>query len=522
VNYTDAENDMPGSITVTIDGGTSVNITAKAGQDGDFTNGEIYQITINGASLGGGTHTFHFTASDGIDNATGDIGSHSGPTVTMPPPPPGGGGGGGGIQPGVTSVLQYLTQTGRFTEDVTAKSEDRKVQLYIPKDTIGQNRLGSLLSSISIKQMDEPPSPPEGYSVIGPIYRLGPDRATFDPPIDLTIKYNQSQIPEGVSKARLVVASFDTYDKTASEWEVLESTVDPESDTITTKVSHFSAMAVLAPTGPANFKFTELVIKPKEVKLGQSVHIIATITNIGDLAGSYEVSLIIDGIAVQSKEITLNSGESDMPSFSVIPDVVGIHTVNIGDLEGTFMVKELEPATFTTSSLAISPAEVNIGEETEIKVTVTNIGDITGTYELSLKINGAIALTKEVTLDPGTSIDVVFITTEDTAGVYSVEANELRGTFTVTEEVPSVPSAPSIPQTPPPLPSPMPTPAPASENNWWLIGYIIGGVAAVILISYLLVSKYSPTMLTRLALHTSRLNGQELWSWFQREVLKKQ
>jgi hypothetical protein len=96
------------------------------------------------------------------------------PAPPSPPTLPAAGGGGAG-PPGITSVLQYLTQAGRFKEDVTAKSEDRKVKLFIPKDTIGKNRVGSLLSSISIREMDEPPSLLADYSAVGLVYRLGPD-----------------------------------------------------------------------------------------------------------------------------------------------------------------------------------------------------------------------------------------------------------------------------------------------------------------------------------------------------------
>jgi len=81
VNYTDADNDPPGFIKVIIDG-TSYPMNHRAGQDGDHTNGEIYEYTITGAVLGVGSHTFQFNASDGIDYATGDTGVHSGPTVT--------------------------------------------------------------------------------------------------------------------------------------------------------------------------------------------------------------------------------------------------------------------------------------------------------------------------------------------------------------------------------------------------------------------------------------------------------
>ena len=82
VNYNDADNHAPVSINVTING-TPYEMTVRAGQNGDYTNGEICECTITGATLGLGSHTFQFNASDGIDYATVDVGVHSGPVVIV-------------------------------------------------------------------------------------------------------------------------------------------------------------------------------------------------------------------------------------------------------------------------------------------------------------------------------------------------------------------------------------------------------------------------------------------------------
>ena len=80
VNSTDADNHAPYSINVTIDG-ISYPMNARAGQDGNYTNGEIYEYTTTGAVIGVCSHTFQFNASDGMDYATGDIGVHSSPII---------------------------------------------------------------------------------------------------------------------------------------------------------------------------------------------------------------------------------------------------------------------------------------------------------------------------------------------------------------------------------------------------------------------------------------------------------
>jgi len=178
------------------------------------------------------------------------------------------------------------------------------------------------------------------------------------------------------------------------------------------------------------------------------------------------------------------------------------------------------PATFTTSALTISPNEVNTGESVTIGATVANIGDVSGMYQVTFKIDGVLVQTKNVTLDEGTSLEVIFKISTDVAGTYTVDIDGLRGAFTVREEVPAAPLAPAVPQTPTPFPSP--TPAPAPEANWWLIIGVIGGVAVVVLVSYFLVRKCSLAVRTGLYLNISRLSGQKLWNWFKKEVLKKQ
>jgi len=134
------------------------------------------------------------------------------------------------------------------------------------------------------------------------------------------------------------------------------------------------------------------------------------------------------------------------------------------------------PAVFAPSSLSISPVEVNIGETVTISLSVTNTGGKSGSYKVTLKINGVVEATKQVTVDAGLSEEVTFTISKDIAGTYSVDVNGLTDSFTVKEEEAAVIPAPSTP----------PTPTPAKEINWPVLWGVIGGVVAMGLLIFFL------------------------------------
>jgi hypothetical protein len=137
-----------------------------------------------------------------------------------------------------------------------------------------------------------------------------------------------------------------------------------------------------------------------------------------------------------------------------------------------------KPASFSLSSLVISPNEVAIGGSITISVNVANTGEQAGSYSLTLKVDGAVEATKDITVAAGSSQNVTFATAKDLPGSYSVDINGLSGTFVV-KEAPSVPPAPE-PASPAPEPAPpAPPAAPAKSGNWPVLWGVIGGVILV-------------------------------------------
>jgi len=149
---------------------------------------------------------------------------------------------------GVTLVHGATTPDGKFTMSVYTESEDGNIELDIEWGTIGLTEKGRQLVYIEIHEMEDPPDPPAESEVIGSVYYPEPNGAAFDPPITLTFHYDPDELPEGVSEGNLTLA---VWDEDSSTWLMLETTVDPETNTLTSKVSHFTPFAILTPPHPA-------------------------------------------------------------------------------------------------------------------------------------------------------------------------------------------------------------------------------------------------------------------------------
>ena len=378
-------------------------------------------------------------------------------TVTYTPSS-GGGGGGIAITPD-SELSDYIDSSGAFTEDLIFESDDGMCQVTIDEGITGLTEDEEPLDELTIEEMEDPPDPPQDSAVIGLTYELGPEEASFDPAITLTFTYDPSLIPEGVSAENLLLA---TWDENTGEWVVLEGcTVDVDNHTISASVSHFSIFTVLAYTRPAAFEISDLTITPSEVGVGETVAIVSLITNSGDLTGTYEVTLKINDVAVETKQVEVAGGTQQRVAFTLTRDAVGTYTVNVNGLSETFEVQPPPaPAAFTTGELTISPTEVATGENVTISVNVANTGELAGTYEVTLKVNDVAVEAKEAEVAGGDSKLVSFSISRDTPGVYQVSIDDLSGTFEVQEA----------------------TTEPESESksiNWRLIAIIAGVTTAI-------------------------------------------
>ncbi len=255
-------------------------------------------------------------------------------------------------EPAVGDVSDTIDEDGIFTESVTLESQDEQVSLLIPEDTTGLTAEGEPLSEISITAVVKPPELPEGSNLIGLNYDLGPSGATFDPPITITFTYNPAWIPAGADEEKLDIAF---YDEDSGRWISLDAediTIDTETNTISANISHFTYFSVIASVLPAELTVSDLTISPAEVNIAQYVTISASVTNSGNLPGSYQATLKIDDVVSSTKKVTVAAKSTEKVTFTVVKGTPGSYEVTINGLSGTFTVK---PAPAVTVSPAPAP-----------------------------------------------------------------------------------------------------------------------------------------------------------------------
>jgi hypothetical protein len=354
------------SITITIDSGVPQEMNVRSGADGNYTNSEIYEYTITGTELGIGSHTFQFAASDGIADATGDIGIHDGPTVSSG----GGGGGGGGAgvdtrAPGI-SYIEYsdLTKTSIIITWKTDELSTSQVE-YWASGHVFSPLDESLVRSHEVELTNLKPCCDYHFRVISEESagnkRISEEQdfTTLGTPAAFTISALsispvEVQVGESITISALVTNTGDAEGTYEAILKIENAAVATESVTLAGGASEevtFATSRDVAGTYTVSidgqsgtvvvtaFTISALDISPAEAHAGKDIDISALVTNTGDVAGTYEATLKIDNTVVATQNVTLAGGASEEVVFTISKDVTGTYAVDLNGLLGTFVVK---------------------------------------------------------------------------------------------------------------------------------------------------------------------------------------
>lgn len=105
-----------------------------------------------------------------------------------------------------------------------------------------------------------------------------------------------------------------------------------------------------------------------------------------------------------------------------------------------------KPAEFEVSDLTVSPTEALAGELVTVRVYVKNIGEVKGSYIVTLTIDGVKVDTENITVLGGARRDVTFYLRKNEAGTYNITVDGLYQRLTVKPRLVVIsPEEPKIP-----------------------------------------------------------------------------
>jgi len=190
-----------------------------------------------------------------------------------------------------------------------------------------------------------------------------------------------------------------------------------------------------APARPAKMEIEALGISRIQAGVGETIIVSASAKNIGDEPGSFEIVLYVNDVERENRDIQLNSGQTITEEFEVVEQAEGTYVVKIGALTKTFEINTQaeppKPAEFEITDITVNPRSVLAGEPVDISVTVTNVGEESGSYSVNLAINDVIRETTDIEVSGGGTRVVAFKVTETSGGTYNVEVAGQSGSYTV-------------------------------------------------------------------------------------------
>jgi hypothetical protein len=195
------------------------------------------------------------------------------------------------------------------------------------------------------------------------------------------------------------------------------------------------------------FEVLSLDITPPKITPGEKATVEVEIRNSNAKLDTYNVPLMVNGVADDRKSITLTPGATELITFTLTRSQAGTYRISVGSKESNLVVEKLLPPDLRLSNLEINPSKVGSGEKVVITAKIANVGGTKGSYTAELKVDDCTVETEKVTVAAGADSILSFGICADLPGTYTVTLGELTGIFMVA--VPIQPIPPSNPSTPP-------------------------------------------------------------------------
>jgi hypothetical protein len=184
----------------------------------------------------------------------------------------------------------------------------------------------------------------------------------------------------------------------------------------------------------AEFVASDLTITPAEAEEAEPVQILANITNIGDLEGTYDANLTINGVLTQNQTLIVPGNKTSVTAeFTVIEETIGNYSVELGGLTGSFTIKAAPPtaSNIHLSNVRVTPYEGWVGYPVNVTVIADNPSSENDTLTIKFSVDDVLVESRRIELAAGATTDLMFTVNATSEGKHTFKVNSLTGTFTI-------------------------------------------------------------------------------------------
>ncbi len=430
VNATTANDTLTGSLTVEQPATSALSDLDIAGQDADATisEGDSEGVAVNVTNTGDQAGVFDVTLEIGTSvtetQTTSTLGAGATETVTFT---------------GVTSGLS----DGAYDVNTTTANDTLAGTLTVERPAT------SALSDLDIAGQGTDAIITEGDSegVAVNVTNTGDQSGSFDVTLEIGATVTQTQTTSTLSTGATETVMFSGV-----TGGLLADTYD-----VNTTTANDTTTGTLTVERPATSKLSDLDIAGQgtdaTITEGADESVAVNVTNVGDQAGSFAVTVEIGAAATQTQTTsTLAAGATETVTLASVTGGLTANTYDVNattdndTLAGTLTVEQ--PATATLSDLNIAgqgtSATITEGDSESVAVNVTNTGDQQGSFEVTLEIGTAVTQTQTTsTLAAGATETVTFagVTSGLSGDSYDVNATTANNTTTGTLTVEQPPTS---------------------------------------------------------------------------------
>jgi hypothetical protein len=193
------------------------------------------------------------------------------------------------------------------------------------------------------------------------------------------------------------------------------------------------------------FSVNLLSVTPEIVEPGEPVRVSFEYKNIGEETDYYSINVLINGKIEQTYSGILEDGLSESFELFITREKERVFNVDVESESVSFSVQApappvVNPAEFRVENMQLVPNEIVRGDEMQVVVVVSNVGDVEGIETFELLIDNLISDFITTQFLPGETQTLVFsVLAEFSIGEHVAQVENLVKTFVVESPPPRRP-----------------------------------------------------------------------------------